>query len=216
MTNIENTELTALFDMSIKEAREKVSNIKSCLSIARKTLLELRDRKGWLALGYASWEEFGEKEFDYSKNYLDKLASAAAVQNALGTIVPSEEIPESQLRPLKALPTDELKREIWLQVTTANEKVTAKVVQDAVNEWKLKNEALLPNQNLTDKDKETLASKWGALILESSNVIALAKKETADIKYELKKLKDKQDFLIKEAVEMALLQNKQATLSKAD
>jgi hypothetical protein len=48
------------------------------------------DRKGWKALGYASWEEYGEKEWEFSVRQLNRLATAEVTQSVLGPIGPKE------------------------------------------------------------------------------------------------------------------------------
>lgn len=128
------SELTVLPDMTPEEAKAKHSELKAIHGVARSMMMEMHDRKGWKALGYESWEEYGEKEWDYGKNYLNKLTAAARTQRALGTIVPKE-IPESQLRPLTSL-TDEEKKKVWEQVTAEHEVITAKKVELAVSAFK--------------------------------------------------------------------------------
>ena len=75
---------------------------------------DLRSIKGWKALGYESFKEYGEKELGYQENYIHKLVNAAEISLQIGfdpdcTIV---QPPESQLRPLKSIPEDERKA-IW-------------------------------------------------------------------------------------------------------
>ena len=66
---------------------------------------KMRDRKGWKALGYASWEEYEEKEWDYSRQHLHRLADAAKIQLTVSPIG-DKQIPEGQLRPLTQVPDD--------------------------------------------------------------------------------------------------------------
>lgn len=122
------------------------------------------------------------------------------------------EIPESQLRPLTNVP-DDAKREIWQQVTATNEKITAKVVQDAVSEWKSKNETSSPNLVCEQKSieiktnktpEDSLASEWGTLILENSSVIIAEQKKTYNAQRKLNELKAKQANLIQQGVEKIL------------
>ena len=56
------TEAYALLD----EARETDRLIKRHINTTRYLLLDMRDRKGWKALGYESFVEYGEKELIYS------------------------------------------------------------------------------------------------------------------------------------------------------
>ena len=131
-------------DMTHEEALTKHTELKSLHGVMRSMLLEMRDRKGWLALGFSSWEEYGEKEWGYSKRYLNLIATAGHIQNILGTIVPKN-VPESQLRPLTSIP-DEAKPEVWQEAIARalaeGKKIGAKYVEDVANEWKLKNDTL--------------------------------------------------------------------------
>ncbi|MBV5310354.1 MAG: hypothetical protein JZU59_13305 [Chromatium okenii] len=65
-----------------------------------------------LALGYTSFEEYGEKKRGLSLNYLYKIAKAAEVQLSLSDCTNSTKIPETQLRPLAPL-TDEERQQVW-------------------------------------------------------------------------------------------------------
>ena len=55
------SELTQL-EMTLDEARETDRLIKRHINTTRYLLLDMRDRKGWKALGYESFVEYGEKE----------------------------------------------------------------------------------------------------------------------------------------------------------
>ena len=131
-------------DMTHEEALTKHTELKSLHGVMRSMLLEMRDRKGWLALGFSSWEEYGEKEWGYSKRYLNLIATAGHIQNILGTIVPKN-VPESQLRPLTSIP-DEAKPEVWQEAIARalaeGKKIGAKYVEEVANECKLKNDTL--------------------------------------------------------------------------
>ena len=119
-----------------------LSRPKRHINTTRYLLLDMRDRKGWKALGYESFKEYGEKELGYQENYIHKLVSAAEISlqigiNQDGTIV---QPPESQLRPLKSVP-EELRKQIWDEATAKAEadgdKRTAKHVETAVAELPL-------------------------------------------------------------------------------
>lgn len=74
-------------------------------------LLDMRDRKGWKALGYESFKEYGEKELGYQEAHIYRLVDAAEMSLQIGysPIGESKQPSESQLRPLKAVPEDERK-----------------------------------------------------------------------------------------------------------
>jgi hypothetical protein len=206
-----NENLCTLPDMTFDEAQTKHNQLKSLHSAMRLLLLEMRDRKGWLALGFESWEQYGEQEWGFTRQHLNRLATSAYIQNLVEPIG-SEEIPESQLRPLTSVP-DDAKIEIWQQVKSEHEKVTAKVVQDAVDDWKARNVTVaddLPCELKSEKmiqpiiQTEPLAQEWGALILENSAVITAEQKKTADAQRKFKKLMVEQDNLVQKRFETTL------------
>ena len=131
-------------DMTPEEARTKHTELKSLESVMRSMLLEMRNRKGWRALGFSSWAEYGEKEWNYSLSQLDRLATAARIESFLPPIG-GLQIPESQLRPLTSIP-DDAKSEVWQEAIARalveGKKIGAKYVEDVANEWKLKNDTL--------------------------------------------------------------------------
>jgi len=135
-------EITTLPDMNLEEATAKHAELKSLHSVMRSMFLEMRDRKGWLALGYTSWEEYGDKEWEYGRQYLDRLATASRIESIVAPMG-AKQIPERQLRPLTSVP-DDIKKQIWDQVTEENKDVTAKLVQQAVDKYKAE---------LAEKDK---------------------------------------------------------------
>lgn len=128
-------------EMTLDEARETDRLIKRHINTTRYLLLDMRDRKGWKALGYESFKDYGEKELGYQENYIHKLVNAAEISLQIGfdqdcTIVQPT---ESQLRPLKSVPEEDRKA-IWEEATRKAEeegaKLTAKRIEEAVAEWK--------------------------------------------------------------------------------
>jgi len=129
-------------EMTLEEARETDRLIKRHINTTRYLLLDMRDRKGWKALGYESFKDYGEKSLGYEKAYLTRLADAGEISLQLGydpELPIGNSPPESQLRPLKAVPEDERKA-IWEEATRKAEeehaRLTAQRVEDAVAEWK--------------------------------------------------------------------------------
>ena len=101
-----------------EEDRETDRLIKRHINTTRYLLLDMRDRKGWKALGYESFKAYGEKELGYQENYIHKLVNAAEISLQIGfdqdcTIVQPT---ESQLRPLKSVPEEDRKA-IWEEAT---------------------------------------------------------------------------------------------------
>ena len=101
----------------------------------------MRDRKGWKALGYESFGEYGKQSLGYEKAYLTQLADAGEISLQLGYdpefAIANKIPPESQLRPLKSVPED-VRKQIWDEATKKAEadgdKRTAKHVEMAVAE----------------------------------------------------------------------------------
>lgn len=199
-------------DMTLEEAQTVHQQLKSLETQMRKMLLEMRDRKGWRVLGYESWEQYGAKEWGYSRQHLNRLATAAYLQNVVEP-KGSTEIAETHLRPLTALPDDEIRKQVWEEVKNKNEKVTAKAVQEAVSEWKAEN-AVSPDEVpcyetlagcvVESKITGLLAQDWGANILDSSPIIVAEQKKTAAAQRQIKKLMAEQDNLVQKGVETIL------------
>jgi len=127
----------AIRPMIYKEARECADRISTGINNIRKDVVDLHDREGWSALGYNTWTECVEKEFDQARRYIFyQFAAAQIEQNVSGcTKVHLGTIPETHLRPLAKL-TPEKQREAYQQaVETAPEgKVTAAHVSKVVKE----------------------------------------------------------------------------------
>jgi hypothetical protein len=96
-------------------------------------LLELRDRKGWKALGYKTWTECATIEFAYSRSRIYQLISAAETRRNLSTIVDKPAtIPESQLRVVSDLDPEKQREVFGLALQgTPKEQLTAKVIEGA-------------------------------------------------------------------------------------
>jgi polyhydroxyalkanoate synthesis regulator phasin len=127
-------QLVTLPDMNLEEATAKHQELKAIHGVARSMLLEMRDRKGWKALGYLSFEDYGDKEWGYSRQHLNRLATAESTQKLLEPIG-SKDIPETHLRPLNQVP-DDIKKQIWDEVNEENRVVTAKLIEQAVAKYK--------------------------------------------------------------------------------
>ena len=96
-----------------REARETDRLIKRHINTTRYLLLDMRDRKGWKALGYESFVEYGEKELGFQKTHIYELTEAAEIGLQIGFSEISEKQPkESHMKPLKSIP-EEVRKEIW-------------------------------------------------------------------------------------------------------
>ena len=87
--------------MTANEARAIVETIKDSVDRVGKLLLDLYNREGWRALGYASWRECAKAEFAGCERRFYQLLNAEQVREEICTIVQnSDSIPEGQLREL--------------------------------------------------------------------------------------------------------------------
>lgn len=75
--------------MTLERAKELTEDIKSTTSALYVLLKQAHDHKAWLAMGYNSWSEYIEKEFDFSRarsyqllnqaNVIEELTEASGV-----------------------------------------------------------------------------------------------------------------------------------------
>jgi hypothetical protein len=133
-------------DATIEQIQNVIKLQKSAKNIDRAAIYWHRQKRTFSQLGYESFEAFGLSVFDYSLDYMNKNAKAFEIEKSLNnTMVLNEQIPERQLRPLSPIPEDE-RAAIWEEANRKAEEAgkerTAKMVQEAVNEWKLKHESL--------------------------------------------------------------------------
>jgi N6-adenosine-specific RNA methylase IME4 len=122
--------------MSEAEARECVNQITGHIQNARVLILDLYERRGWEALGYASWRECVVAEFEASERHMYRQLQAAMSEREICPTGQIGVIPERHLRELDGLsPTD--KREVWqAAVETAPEgRVTAAHVRETAVAW---------------------------------------------------------------------------------
>lgn len=149
-------------EMTRDEAERSNLAIKAGILSIRALLLDMRDRKGWKALGYESFDAYGKAELGYERSHLYELASAAEVEKSLISVrnCGQNNIPESQLRPLAPLSNEE-RQKVWEEATARAEeesrKLTAKIVQEAVEN--LKKEKDLANQRLDSWRSQAVAEK---------------------------------------------------------
>jgi hypothetical protein len=163
---IEDSTIT-LAAMTHTEAQEAHTLIKSMTSILRSLFLKMRDRRGWAALGYESFEDYGKQEFNYSQSYIYRLAAAEEIQNNLNS--PIGEIPETHLRPLGSVPADERQSiydAAYNKALDAGKALTAAQVQEAVKDWREKAEKNENWANTLEKDFDKMVTDEVASKLE--------------------------------------------------
>ena len=122
------------------------------LSRAGKTWKNLQSKNGET---FKSFEQYGKERFGYEKSQLYRMADAYETQMRLGfSPIGEKEIPETHLRPLSQVP-DDIKKQIWEQVNEEHEKLTAKMVEEAVAKYKADLELEKQRvQNWREQDKE--------------------------------------------------------------
>jgi hypothetical protein len=196
-------ELTALPDMNLEEATAKHQELKAIHGVARSMLLEMRDRKGWKALGYSSFEDYGDKEWGYKTSYLYGITKAAEIQKVIeNSAMAEKEIPERQLRHLSQVP-DDIKKQIWDEVNEENKVVTAQLIERAVNQYKdelaKKDSLLTAVRAQRDEWKETRDLKINSLT-EQLNQIEESKQEVIKLKSDMARIRESQSETINKGV----------------
>lgn len=115
--------------MTLDEARETDRLIKRHINTTRYLLLDMRDRKGWKALGYESFVEYGEKELGFQKTHIYELTNAAEIGLQIGfSAIAEKQPPEGQLRPLAQVPEEDRKA-IWDEATRKAERIQARAIR---------------------------------------------------------------------------------------
>lgn len=218
-------------EMTLDEARETDRMIKRHINTTRYLLLDMRDRKGWKALGYESFKDYGEKELGYQEAYVYRLVDAAEISLQLGYSPDSpigESPKETHLRPLKSVPEDERKA-IWEEATRKAEeegaKLTAKRIEDAVAEWKQRQQESQAESNERRKTIRDLEQQIDLLKAQSApepeQVVVppadyeTAKAKAAQLESELETLKKEQANLVNSQVK-AKLHEREAELDKME
>ena len=106
-------------------------------------LMRIRDGRLYGAL-YDTFEEYCRDRWDMSRSYAHRMIDAAVTT---GNLLPIGNIPKSEsvIRPITSLPPD-MQQRIWQEVTegVSNGRVTAAIVQDAVNKYRYKEATIAP------------------------------------------------------------------------
>src|SRR5262245_26130997 len=102
-----DTVFTPIVLMTTDEARTIVNRIKARLDEARRDLLDLYEREGWRALGYATWRDCAAAEFGQSTATLYRQLEAAEIERDVRSFSQLEKneqpIPTQQLHAVKQL-----------------------------------------------------------------------------------------------------------------
>lgn len=212
-------------EMTLEEARETDRLIKRHINTTRYLLLDMQDRKGWKALGYESFKEYGEKELGYQEAHIYRLVDAAEVSLQIGysPIGESAPPPESQLRPLTQVPEDERKA-IWDEAMRKAEeegaKLTAKRVEDAVAEWKQRSKDWY-HQYISERDQRRQVEFELSATLKRVSEPTIPpdydhlKQTERDLRNDLAELKQQQRDLVQQQV-VAKLKERESELAEID
>ena len=216
-------------EMTLDEARETDRLIKRHINTTRYLLLDMRDRKGWKALGYESFVEYGEKELGFQKSHIYELTDAAEIGLQVGFSAKAENQPkETHLRPLKSVPEAERKA-IWDEATRKAEeehaKLTAQRVQEAVAEWKQRQHESQAESNERSKTIRELeiqidllkaqpAPKPGKVVVAPDDYEQVKQTER-DLRSDLAELKQQQRELVQQQV-IAKLKERESELAEID
>ena len=135
--------------MNKDEALSLIHEIKNAVNSIRQKLLMLKNREGWKALGYESFEECCDKEFkDVTSKHIARVLSAIKTEDHLKSfnLVPAgTQLSENSLRPFRSLNDNpELLNETF---------VKAKEIADEENDGILTNEISQRAKELT-KEKQ--------------------------------------------------------------
>ncbi|MDD5214863.1 MAG: hypothetical protein PHQ03_04905 [Methylococcales bacterium] len=214
-----------VLDIELVESVLKAS--KSAQGFQRATLYWMRQKRGYLILGYESFEAFGLAEFGLEKSSLYDLANAHRVESILrNSSMLEKELPLRQTNQLNKLSDAEIPTAYQLANDKANEdgkKLSAKHVEQAVNELQaqldekqkridflVEDRNTFRNQNdqlrndlafkVNEKVEERIAGERAKLILENQDAIAQAKREAENAQGELERLKKDQAKAIKDGV----------------
>jgi len=143
--------------MNGTEARACVAAINTGIADIRRQVLDLHDREGWRALGYASWRQCVLAEFVESQSRIYQLLDAGRFEREVSTNVEIGTIPEGHLRQLTPLRDEpDVMREVWQHVHEEHgENVTAANVREAV-QLRL---SIPPRQPVAKNDSIHLALK---------------------------------------------------------
>ena len=189
--------IRANYEMTAEECDLYVKLFQKAEADQRFYLLKIREEKGWKAKGYESFEDFGKGELGLEVARLYQMAKAAEVHLSLPDYTNGIKIPERQLRPLAPL-TDDERRQVWNEATAKAEadqkKLTAKMVQEAVDRLTAEKAELQSNLDLVFQEKEEFRKQYVDEMRagkEKTQLIQTAQTESATLRRTLAAEADK-------------------------
>lgn len=177
--------IRANYEMTREEAEMVNGLMDRAESDFRFYLLKMRDEKGWKAMGYASFDEYGEKARGLSGRRLYQLATAAETAISL-QLNDSSKTPETHLRVVANL-SDEERRKVWDAATAKAEeegrKLTAKMVEQAKADLQ---EGLVNSRKREEEWRDQAIAKERAM-KELETAAAIKAKELSSLRAEIDK-----------------------------
>jgi len=148
--------------MSRDEARACIKAVNSNMADARAKLVELHDRKGWLALGYTSWRDCVVKEFGKSQATLYRMLEAGRVEATISHTEKTTQITTTTLRALGHVAPED--RQVVVEAATVTGRPTPARVLELANKVEAK-------KGETGRAKDALANmtpEEKRIVIESS------------------------------------------------
>ena len=180
--------------MNQQEAITWERQVGSAANELRRLLAEGYEREAWRALDHSSWNEclnIIADKYGFSERHIRRLDFANRTQLILGPIGPN--IPESQLRPLSRLDSDDAKRQAWqLANETANGNLTGAHVESVVNQFLV-----------TDED-ELVDVAAGIFLDEDPLLTEWLDKEIAGVDYKEWSEESKQEYAFEQVKKRAI------------
>jgi hypothetical protein len=180
--------IRANYEMTAEECDLYVKLFQKAESDQRFYLLKIREEKGWKAKGFESFEDFGKETLGLEVPRLYQLAKAGEVHLSLPDYTNGINIPERQLRPLAPL-NDEERVKVWNEATAKAEadqkKLTAKMVQEAVDRLTAEKAKLQANLDLVFQEKEAFRQQDNArrkALKEQEELTKTAQTEAATLR----------------------------------
>ena len=180
--------IRANYEMTAEECDLYVKLFHKAEADQRFYLLKIREEKGWKAKGFLSFDDFGREVLGCDVKRLYQLAKAAEVQLSLSDSTNGRKIPERTLRPLAPLTADE-RRQVWDEATTKaaeeHKKLTAKMVQEAVDRLKAEQAQIqarldLAEQRTEEWRQQSITTK--RTLTEAEQKLQVAQSEAASLR----------------------------------
>ncbi len=122
--------------MTASEARDTASAIRACINQAGELLLDFYERKGWRVLGYTTWSDCVEAEFEQCRSALHRRLESARITREIKSLGVEnfnvDEVPDSHLRALSQVPNEQRVETYKEALSEAAGKPTAAVVAKVV------------------------------------------------------------------------------------